>query len=124
MATYKGRARSSRDKRKIRIRKKITGTPERPRLSVYRSLNHIYAQLIDDTTGHSLGMISTKTKALAGELGGIKGKVDKARIVGKEIAKFALERNITAVVFDRNGFLYHGRVKAVADGAREGGLSF
>jgi large subunit ribosomal protein L18 len=124
MATYKGRAQSIRDKRKIRIRKKISGTPERPRLSVYRSLNHIYAQLVDDTTGNSLGMISTKTKALAGELGSIKGKVDKAKLVGKEIAKFALERNITAVVFDRNGFLYHGRVKAVADGAREGGLSF
>lgn len=124
MATYKGRARSPREKRRIRIRKKVLGTPERPRLSVYRSLKHIYAQLIDDTTGRSLGMVSTKTKALAGELAGISGKVDKAKIVGQHIAKFAMERSISTVVFDRNGFLYHGRIKAVADGAREGGLQF
>lgn len=124
MSTYKGRAQSARDKRKIRIRKKVLGTPERPRLSVYRSLKHIYAQLIDDTTGRSLGMVSTKTKALAGELAATKGKIEKAKIVGKQIAVFAQEHNITAVVFDRNGFLYHGRIKAVADGARDGGLQF
>jgi len=114
----------SREKRKIRIRKKISGTPEKPRLSVYRSLNHMYAQLIDDTNHISIATVSTSSKALSDALASTEGKVDKAKLVGKEIARIAQEKNISTVVFDRNGYLYHGRVKAVADGAREGGLQF
>lgn len=113
-----------REKRKIRIRKKIFGTPEKPRLSVYRSLNHMYAQLIDDANGVSIATVSTKSKAFADAVKAAGSKVEKAQIIGKEIAKVAQEKNITTVVFDRNGYLYHGRVKAVADGAREGGLQF
>lgn len=113
-----------RDKRKIRIRKKILGTTDKPRLSVYRSLNHMYAQLIDDTKGVSIATVSSKSKTLADALKGAGNKVEQAQIVGKEIAKVAQEKNITTVIFDRNGYLYHGRVKAVADGAREGGLKF
>jgi large subunit ribosomal protein L18 len=113
-----------RDKRKIRIRKKILGTADCPRLTVYRSLNHIYAQLVDDGNGKTIGAKSTKSKDLAEQLSTIKGKVDAAKLVGKTVAKFATDLNITKVVFDRNGYLYHGRVKAVADGAREAGLNF
>ncbi|PLX30318.1 MAG: 50S ribosomal protein L18 [Ignavibacteria bacterium] len=113
-----------RDKRKIRIRKKILGTTEKPRLSVYRSLNHMYAQLIDDSTGVSIATVSSKSKALLDAIKGAENKVAQALIIGKEIAKVAQEKNISTVVFDRNGYLYHGRVKAVADGAREGGLKF
>lgn len=121
---------SKRDKRRVRIRKKVNGTPERPRMTVYRSLKHTYAQLFDDTHGVSLGIVSTKTKSVAALIAEAKsaseakGKVDGARIVGKELARIAKEKNVTAVVFDRNGYLYHGRVKAVAEGAREGGLQF
>ena len=114
----------SREKRKIRIRKKISGTPEKPRLSVYRSLKHMYAQLIDDTNHISIATVSTSSKVLSDALASTEGKVDKAKLVGKEIARIAQEKNISTVVFDRNGYLYHGRVKAVADGAREGGLQF
>lgn len=124
MSIRKVRKYSTREKRKIRIRKKIFGTPEKPRLSVYRSLNHMYAQLIDDTQGVSLGMVSTKSKDLAESLQTTEGKVGKAFIVGKAIAELAKSRNITTVVFDRSGYIYHGRIKAVADGAREGGLQF
>ena len=109
---------SKRDKRRVRIRKKVNGTPERPRLTIYRSLKHTYAQLFDDTHGLSLGIVSTKTKSVAAQLAEAKGKVDGARLVGKELARLAKEKNVTAVVFDRNGYLYHGRVKAVAEGAR------
>lgn len=114
----------SREKRKIRIRKKISGTPEKPRLSVFRSLKHMYAQLIDDTNHISIATVSTSSKTLSDALASKEGKVDKAKLVGKEIARIAQEKNIGTVVFDRNGYLYHGRVKAVADGAREGGLQF
>ena len=110
-------------KRKVRVRRKIKGTSERPRLNVFRSAKHIYAQLIDDTTGATLAAAST----LIEEVGaGLKysGNIDAARKVGAEIAKRALAKDITMVVFDRNGFLYHGRVKAVAEAARENGLSF
>ena len=124
MSIRKVKAYKVRDKRKIRIRKKIYGTPEKPRLSVYRSLKHMYAQLIDDTQGISLGTVSTKTKDLSDAVKGAESKVAQAQIIGKEIAKLAAEKNITTVVFDRNGYLYHGRVKAVAEGAREGGLQF
>ncbi|MDH7516603.1 MAG: 50S ribosomal protein L18 [Bacteroidota bacterium] len=115
---------SGRDRRRIRIRKKVFGTPERPRLSVYRSLKHIYAQLVDDTNGKSLGMVSTRSAAIRERLKDVPGKVGAARIIGEEIARLAREKNIHRVVFDRGGYLYHGRVKAVAEGAREGGLEF
>lgn len=107
-------------RRKKGIRKKIRGTPERPRLSVYRSLKHIYAQVIDDTTGRTLLSTSSLDKALSIEPHA--RKVDVSRAVGRLLAQRALAAGITAVAFDRNGFLYHGRVQALAEGAREGGL--
>ncbi len=118
---------TNKDKRfrsKIKIRKKISGTPERPRLSVYRSLNHIYAQLIDDSTGKTLAAASSKSKEIEEEIKNAKGKISRGKLVGTLIAKKALDNNITNVVFDRGGFRYHGRVQAVAEGAREGGLKF
>lgn len=114
----------ARERRKKRIRKKIKGTPERPRLTVYRSLKHIYAQLVDDTTGRTITGVSSLTKGLREEIRRVKRKEEVSKIVGQAIAKKALELNIKKVVFDRNGFLYHGRVKALAEGAREGGLEF
>lgn len=114
----------TRQRAKIKIRKKIEGSTLRPRMSVFRSLNHIYAQLIDDSTGKTLVSASTKSEELKSDLVGIKGKVSKSKLVGTLIAKKALENNITTVVFDRNGFRYHGRIQAVAEGAREGGLKF
>ena len=109
-------------KRKIRIRKRLSGTSERPRLVVFRSNLHIYAQIIDDMTGSTLAQASTLTLSKNGE----KVACNKAGAekVGKEVARIAKEKNITQVVFDRNGYLYHGRIKAIADGAREGGLEF
>ncbi len=115
---------SKRDKRRVRIRKKVVGTAERPRLSVYRSLKHVYAQLIDDTKGVSIGTVSTLSESVKARTADAKGKTGAAKIVGEELAKLAKEKNIVAVVFDRGGYLYHGRVKAVADGAREGGIQF
>lgn len=104
-----------------RIRRTIKGTAERPRLSVFRSNKQIYAQLIDDLSGITLASVSSASK----DLGGIKGgKVDVSKEVGKAIAAKAQETGIKAVVFDRGGYLYHGRIKALADGAREGGLEF
>jgi len=103
------------------IRKKISGTAERPRLSVFRSNKEIYAQVIDDLGGATLVGTSSRAKAIASE-GGTKTSV--SRLVGLEIAKLAKEKGILSVVFDRNGFKYHGRLKALADGAREGGLLF
>jgi large subunit ribosomal protein L18 len=102
---------------------RIAGTPERPRLNVFRSLDNVYAQIIDDVSGHTLVAASTLEKNLAVELAG-KKKVEQAAVVGKAVAERALDAGITQVVFDRGGFLYHGRVKALADGAREGGLKF
>lgn len=110
-------------KRKKSIRKKFSGTPQRPRLSVFRSSKHTYAQIIDDTTGHTLAAASTAETAVA-SAAAPKGKIEIASVVGKTIARRAVEKGIQQVVFDRNGFLYHGRVKAVSDGAREGGLVF
>ena len=107
-----------------KVRRRVQGTSERPRLSIYRSLNHIYAQIIDDTTGKTLVAASTLSKEVREQLNGVKGKIAKGKLVGIAAAKKALEKNIKEVVFDRGGFLYHGRVKAVADGAREGGLKF
>jgi large subunit ribosomal protein L18 len=112
----------ARRRRKIRIRKKINGTQARPRLVVYRSNAHIYAQLVDDVTGATLAASSTLMLARAGET--VKLNKEAAAKVGKDVARRALEKNITAVVFDRNGYIYHGRLKALADGAREGGLAF
>lgn len=109
---------------KTTIRKKIYGTAERPRFTVYRSLNDIYGQIIDDAAGKTLVAISSTSKEVKSELSAAKSKVERSAIVGKLLAKKAMEKNISAVVFDRNGYLYHGRVKALADGAREGGLKF
>lgn len=110
-------------KRQTRVRKKITGSPARPRLNVFKSARHIYAQLIDDTTGVTLASASTLVGEVAEGLS-YTGNIEAATKVGAAIAKRALEKDITAVVFDRNGFLYHGRIKALADAARENGLSF
>ena len=110
----------ARKKRKMRIRKKINGTPERPRLVVFRSSKHIYAQIIDDLAGATLA--SASTLSLEGE--NIRLTVENAKLVGKKVAEEAIKKSITSVIFDRNGFVYHGRIKAVADGAREGGLNF
>lgn len=103
-----------------RIRRKVRGSAERPRLAVYRSLNHIYAQIIDDNEGQTLASASTTEKDLRGSTG---GNVEAARRVGKAIAERALAKGIGHVVFDRGGYLYHGRVKALTDAARESGLN-
>ena len=114
---------ADRKKRHERVRTKISGTPECPRLCVYRSLNNIYAQIIDDVNGTTLVACSTKEKAVAAQLGD-KTKVEQAKIVGIELAKKALAKGIEKVVFDRGGYIYIGRVQGLADGAREGGLKF
>ncbi|NOY78414.1 MAG: 50S ribosomal protein L18 [Calditrichaeota bacterium] len=127
MADKNIKKRLARLKRKKRIRRKVWGTSEKPRLVVFRSAKHIYAQLIDDTTGKTLTGVSTLTKDIRDTLADIRkkeGKVGVSKVVGKAIAERAKKLNIESVVFDRNGFNYHGRVKAVADGAREGGLKF
>lgn len=112
-----------REKRARRVRKKIAGTPERPRLSIYRSLNNVYIQLIDDTKGMTIIGLSSNGPGIHGM--GIKGtKTEISKVVGKVLAEKAKEKGIHKVVFDRSGYLYHGRVRAVADGAREGGLEF
>ncbi len=110
-------------KKHLRVRKKVFGTSERPRLSVYKSLKHIYAQIIDDTKGITLVSASTLDRELREKLPELT-KTEEAREVGKLIAKRALEKGIKKVVFDRGGFIYHGRIKALAEGAREGGLEF
>ena len=115
---------TSRDRARIKIRKKISGTPEIPRLSVYRSLDNIYAQIIDDTTGKTLVSVSSLAKDAKDDVKSAKGKINKSKLIGNILAKKALEKEIKQVVFDRGGFRYHGRVKALADGAREGGLVF
>jgi large subunit ribosomal protein L18 len=113
-----------REKIRKRVRSKIFGTSERPRLSVYRSLKHIYAQIIDDTKGHTLVAMSSLSKEIRDKVKEAKTKTEVSRIVGLALAKKALEKGITKVVFDRNGYKYHGRVKALAEAAREGGLIF
>ncbi|MEW6045713.1 MAG: 50S ribosomal protein L18 [Bacillota bacterium] len=113
----------ARERRHRRVRKKVFGTPERPRLSVHRSLKHMYAQIIDDTRGQTLAFVSTLDPALRGKLKKT-GDKEAAKAVGLELARRAKEQGVTRVVFDRGGFLYHGRVAAVAEGAREGGLEF
>jgi large subunit ribosomal protein L18 len=114
---------AARLKRQRRIRKTITGSPERPRLSVFRSTKHIYAQIIDDGQGQTVAAASTLSAALKEKLAGLK-KAEAARLVGELLAARAKEKGIVKVVFDRNGFLYHGRVKAVAESCREHGLEF
>jgi len=117
-----------RQRRHMRIRKKVNGTAERPRLTVYRSLNHIYVQLVDDLAGRTILTLSSSYKDVSGAVaavkGGAKGKIAVSKEVGKRVAQMAKEKGIERVCFDRGGYLYHGRVKAVADGAREGGLNF
>lgn len=115
--------RTGRLRRHKRIRKKITGTPERPRLFVFKSLRHIYAHLIDDTAGKTLFTVSTLSPELKGKLK-TGGNIEAAKMVGKLLGEKAKERGITKVVFDRGGYKYHGRVKALADAAREAGLEF
>lgn len=110
----------ARKKRKARIRKKVNGSAEKPRLVVFRSNKHIYAQIIDDLAGATLASAST----LSEDGQKLRLTIDNAKIIGKKIAEEAIKKNITAVVFDRGGFAYHGRVKALADGAREAGLNF
>ena len=127
MADKNIKKRLARLKRKSRIRKKIHGTTEKPRLTVFRSAKHIYAQLVDDTTGKTLTGVSSLNKELQAAVEEVRkkeGKVGVSKLVGKAIAEKAKKMNIETVVFDRNGFIFHGRVKAVAEGAREGGLKF
>jgi large subunit ribosomal protein L18 len=114
----------SRERIKQHIKKTIYGTLEKPRLAVYRSLKHLYAQLIDDEKGNTLAFVSSRSKEMKEQLTQAKGNIAKAKIVGLTLAKKALEKNIKTVVFDRGGYRYHGKVKAIADGAREGGLKF
>ncbi len=114
---------SERQRRHERVRKKVSGTAEAPRLSVYRSLNHIYVQLIDDTKGVTLCSASTMEKDVKAEIKDMT-KTEAAKVVGKKAAEKALEKGVKAVVFDRGGYIYTGRVQAVADGAREAGLNF
>jgi len=109
---------TARQKNKVRIRRKIKGSNERPRLCVFRSGKHMYAQLIDDMSGRTLAAASSV------KLDSAKSNCDTAKSVGAEVAKLGQEKNIKEVVFDRSGYLYHGRVKALAEGARDGGLSF
>jgi len=112
-----------RKRRAKRVRKKVTGTAERPRISVSRSLKNVYVQVIDDVNGVSILGISSQSPEIASkEIEG--GKIEISKAVGKIVAEKALEKGVKEVVFDRSGYLYHGRIKAVAEGAREGGLSF
>ncbi|MCF8242189.1 MAG: 50S ribosomal protein L18 [Melioribacteraceae bacterium] len=111
-------------RKRVRIRKKISGTTEKPRLSVSRSLIQIYAQLIDDSQGKTVAAASSLSKEIADEIKNAKTKVEKSKIVGTLIAKKAIDAGFTNVVFDRSGYRYHGRIKALAEGAREGGLKF
>lgn len=113
----------SRKRRQARVRRKVTGTADRPRLCVFRSSKHIYAQIIDDTQGVTVASASTRDKSVVDGLA-YTGNVEAAKAVGEKIAQNAQEKGIRNVVFDRNGFVYHGRVKTVADAAREAGLDF
>ena len=110
-----------REKIKFRVRKKIVGTAQRPRLSVFRSNNDIYVQLIDDVNAKTLASASSKDKDIVAQKG---TKSEKSKLVGAAVARKAVELGLKDVIFDRGGYLYHGRVKALADGAREGGLNF
>ncbi len=110
-------------RRHVHIRRKVSGTPERPRLNVFRSLSHIYAQVIDDVAGHTLVSASTLDREVRDQLAGL-SRIEQARVVGKVVAERALGKGVAQVVFDRGGYKYHGRVKALAEAAREAGLDF
>jgi large subunit ribosomal protein L18 len=112
-----------RERRKLRIRQKINGTSEKPRLSVFRSAKHIYAQVVDDVSGKTVAHASTLSRDVRTEVTEAT-KLDAAKKVGASIAKILIAKGITKIVFDRNGYLYHGRVRALADAAREAGLKF
>lgn len=112
-----------RERIRKRIRKNLSGSAEQPRLSVFRSNKGIYVQVIDDVAGKTLVSVSSKSKEIADKLTGL-NKIDQAKVVGKFAAEKAIEKGITTIVFDRGGYLYHGRVKSLADAAREGGLKF
>jgi len=112
-----------RERRKLRIRRKVNGTGERPRLSVFRSAKHIYAQVVDDTAGATIAHSSTLSRVVRDALGD-SNKLEAAKKVGQSIAKVLLAKGIERVVFDRSGYLYHGRIRALADAAREAGLKF
>ena len=115
-----------RDRIKYRIRKRVTGTEQRPRLTVFRSVAHMYVQVVDDMTGRTIAAASSVEPSVKGALPGkaAGGNIEGAKAVGRTIAQRLIEKGVKRVVFDRNGFLYHGRVKAVADAAREAGLEF
>ncbi len=113
----------ARKRRHYRVRKKVVGTTEKPRLNIFKSLNHIYAQIIDDYEGRTLAAASSNDKELKGKIKA-GGNIEAAKIVGGLVAKRAVDRGIKKIIFDRSGYLYHGRVKALADAAREGGLEF
>jgi large subunit ribosomal protein L18 len=115
--------RKARGRRHVYVRKHVSGTPERPRLNVYRSHNHVYAQVIDDSAGFTLASSSTIDREIREQMVGL-SKTDQARVVGKAVAERAIANGITKVVFDRGGYKYHGRVKALAEAAREAGLEF
>ena len=121
--TKPNKARMARKRRHVRVRKQVVGTLQRPRLNVHRSLNHIYAQLIDDSQGHTLVAVSTLDPSLRKTLSG-KNKKEQAVVVGKALAERATEAGITQVVFDRGGYKYHGRVRELAEASREAGLQF
>jgi large subunit ribosomal protein L18 len=118
------KALSPRKRRHVRVRAKVSGTPQRPRLNVFRSSAHIYVQVIDDESGRTLVAASDLESAVKERASESATKTDRAKIVGQVVAERAKEAGITSVVFDRGGFLYHGRVRAVAEAAREGGLQF
>ena len=122
MVSKKSRA-EVRAKKHMRVRNRLSGTPQRPRLSVFRSNNHMYAQIIDDTVGNTLAAACTVEKEVKAELEKT-NNVEAASYLGKVIAKRAIDKGITEVVFDRGGFLYHGKIKALAEAAREAGLVF
>ena len=115
--------RKARGRRHIHVRKHLSGTPERPRLNVFRSLNHVYAQVIDDSVGLTLASSSTIDREIREQVVGLP-KTDQARVVGKLVAERAIAKGIKKVVFDRGGYKYHGRVKALAEAARKAGLEF
>jgi large subunit ribosomal protein L18 len=115
---------ANRLKRKRRVRKKIEGSSERPRLTVFKTARHIYAQLIDDSNGITLLSASTISKDIKSKAKGIGGNIKGAKLIGETLGKKGKQKGVEEIVFDRNGFLYHGRIKALADAARESGLKF
>jgi len=115
---------TKRARKKVTIRKTISGTAQKPRLTVFRSLTNVYVQLIDDQNSVTLASASSLSKEIKDEIQNVKSKAEKGKKVGELLAKKAIEKGISTVVFDRSGYRYHGRIKAVAEGAREGGLKF